>query len=141
MAKTPQQVAEKWKAAFSGSANAYKAGVMGVQQAPGIAAARAAERMKQAVVESIDSGRYQAAVSAVTLQEWQQAAANKGAQRLTSGAEAGKTKYLEFAAEYLPVMEQVSNQVKAMPKGTIEDALNRIRVNLEASKAFKARRR
>lgn len=139
--KTPQAQAALWKSRFAASAPAYTAGVMAVTEAPGIRAARAQELMKQKVIESIDSGRYAAAVSSISLNDWQQAAAKKGAQRLTSGAESGAQKYQQYAMDVAPVLEAVSQTVKSMPKGTTEDALARIRVNLEALKAFKQRRR
>lgn len=136
---TPQQVAEKWKRNTGAAVDAYKQGIQSVQTAPGELAARAADRMLQRITDSVTSGRYQAAARATTLTDWQQASVNKGAPRLAQGAAAAQPKVVQFMTEFLPVMEQVKQTVRTMPKGTTEDALARIRVNIEAGKRFAGR--
>lgn len=129
-------VVAKWQRNLSASGDSYKAGVNAVQTAPGELAARAADRMAQKVLDSVQSGRYQAAARKVTLDQWKQAATANGPARLASGAAKGKQKMTDFMGAWLPVMANVSQQVQSMPKGTIEDSLARVRKVMEAGKQF-----
>jgi hypothetical protein len=135
-AKTAQQVADKWARNMANAGQSYKDGVMAVREAPGVAAARAADRMKANIIDSIDSGRYAQRVSAVSLSTWQQKTANKGAARLTQGAAEAKQDVMEFQQRWLPIMQQASEQVKQMPKGTEADAVARMLVIYRAGKQF-----
>lgn len=129
-------VTAKWQRNLAAAGPSYVAGVNAVQTAPGELAARAADRMAQKVQDSVTSGRYQAAARKVTLDQWKQAAITNGANRLSSGATKGKQKMQDFLTNFLPVMANASAKVASMPKGTMEDSLNRVRVVMEAGKAF-----
>lgn len=128
--------AQKWAQNLSRSTDSIKAGVQAVQEAPTARAARSLDKARMNYNQAIDSGRMARSLQAVTLSDWQQAFINKGIPRIQSGAAAGQSKYQQFAAQFYPIMDQVSQQVKGMPNVTTEDALARVRVAIEAGKRF-----
>ena len=122
---TPQQFAEKWARRTGQATQDYIAGVRGVREAPGQQAAEKADKLLAGVTRSINDGKWQARVSAVSLQSWQDAAVNKGAQRIAAGVQGAQNKMTRFASEVLPYLDNVVSEVKAMPDMTLEDRINR----------------
>lgn len=138
-AKTPAQVAEKWSRNLANAGQSYKDGVMAVTTAPGELAAQAQDRMLARIQESVNSGKYARNARAVTLTQWQQKAAGRGAANLAAGATAAKADVQTFMQNWLPIMDQVSQQVQSMPKGTEQDAINRMLVVMRAGKRYAGR--
>ncbi len=122
---TPQQFAEKWARRTGQATQDYIAGVRGVREAPGQQAAEKADKLLAGVTRSINDGKWQARVSAVSLQSWQDAAVNKGAQRIAAGVQGAQNKMTRFASEVLPYLDNVVSEVKNMPDMTLEDRINR----------------
>ncbi len=122
---TPQQFAEKWARRTGQATQDYIAGVRGVREAPGQQAAEKADKLLAGVTRSINDGKWQARVSAVSLQSWQDAAVNKGAQRIAAGVQGAQNKMTRFASEVLPYLDNVVAEVKNMPDMTLEDRINR----------------
>lgn len=127
MAKvTPQEYAEKWGRRLKGSVEDVRRGINRVTEAPGIAAARSKELMKARIIEAIDNGTWEEQVGKVTLAEWKDAALNKGVNRIAAGVDGAQTKQQRMAANLLAAVDEEAAKVKAMPKGTIEDSINRM---------------
>ncbi len=122
---TPQQFAEKWARRTGQATQDYIAGVRGVREAPGQQAAEKADKLLAGVTRAINDGKWQARVSAVSLQSWQDAAVNKGAQRIAAGVQGAQNKMTRFASEVLPYLDNVVSEVKNMPDMTLEDRINR----------------
>lgn len=120
---TPEQAANKWRDRLSGAGAEIQAGVMAVTESPGAAAARSADLWLQKVTAS--KPKWVRRVSAVTLQDWQQAMVTKGLGRIQSGAQAAQPKVQSFMSEFLPYVDQGVAKVKAMPKGTVEAGIAR----------------
>jgi len=134
--KDPTLSAQKWASNLTRSADAIRAGVNSVTEAPTAKAARSLDKALQNYQDAITSGRMGRALTAVTLQDWQQAMLTTGLARIQSGAQKGQGKYAQFAQAFYPVMDQASKQVQSMPKNTIEDSLARVRVVMEAARRF-----
>src|SRR5579884_2416018 len=132
MAKTAQQVTQKWLQNLSSSTQAIQDGVNAVTVAPTQKAAEQSALYLQNVMAAVQSGKYQQKLQAVTLDQWRQAFLQKGLPRVATGAQAAQNKMQSFMTKWLPVMQAASDQVKAMPKGTTDAALARIRVVLDA---------
>jgi hypothetical protein len=118
---TPQAAAEAWKSAFSAAGTKYTAGVNAVTVAPGQLAAA----QKSAYVQGVNENQniWAAKVGAVTLQDWKNASATTGAQRLASGAEKGSAKFASFMQTFLP---QLSSIVEGLsPRGSFEQNMQR----------------
>ncbi len=101
-------------------------GIERVTEAPGIAAAAAQERMKANLVASIDSGRWGRNVAAVSVQDWKNAAIAKGLNRIGPGIAASKSKNLPVIQRTLAAVESAQAEVLAMPKGTLQESINRM---------------
>jgi hypothetical protein len=119
----PTKATAKWVANLSNSTTSITAGVNDVTVAPGVAAAAAVQTWLARVQAS--ANKWAANTKAVSLQEWQAAMLNIGIPRIASGAQAKQGKYLAFASKFYPYLAQGQAQVKAMPKVTLQDGINR----------------
>lgn len=133
--KDPAQVAQKWTTNLSAAGPSIQAGVNAVTQAPGAAAARQRQVYVQRVAERAD--HWAARVASVSLQDWQQATLDKGLPRVASGAQAAQPKMESFMREFLPHVERVSTQVRAMPKGGVENGIARAVAQIRGNAQFR----
>lgn len=138
--KSPDQVAQKWAQKMGAASADYKAGVMAVQTPPGVRAAQQANVAAANYQEAISSGRWAKNVAAVSLTDWQQAAGDKGAGRLASGAQAAQGKFQSRMAALLPGIYQVADQVRQMPKGTLEENIARATAQMRGVSKLKGTR-
>ena len=104
-------VAQKWGSAMQGAGTAYTAGVKAVTQAPGQAAAAAADLWANNTVAA--KPKFATNSAAVSLGAWQQAAVDKGSARLGSGATAALPKFQTAMSSVLPYIEQVRGSLPA----------------------------
>lgn len=119
------QFAEKWARRTAGATREYSEGVGRVTEAPGVKAAQKAERMLAEIQRVLQEGIWQERVAAVSLQDWKNAAQNKGAGRIAAGVEGAKADVQSFAGELLQQVDQVKQMVDAMPDATLEDRINK----------------
>ena len=122
---TPEQGAGRWVQGLQGATERMRQGAEAVTQSPGALAARRRQEWLARLQASQE--KWAKNVSRVTADEWRRAYVEKGLPRVASGAQAAQGKYADFAQRFYPVASQVSQEVKAMPKLTEEDALNRVR--------------
>ena len=139
--KNAGQVTDKWANNLGASSPSVTAGVNAVQTAPGAQAAARQALMKAKVNAAIDSGKWAARVSSVSLGDWKQKMLTKGVQRIASGAQDAKPKMQAFMTEFLPVAAQVSAQVDGMPKNSIEDSVARAGAAIRAFAQWGASRK
>lgn len=136
--KNPQTVVDNWANKMSAAGPAYKAAITNLQTNPMQAAAAQQDRMLAGVQAAVASGKWANSLNRVDFNAWKTVTANKGAERLASGATAAKPKMMVFMQKWLPAADAISSAVKTMPKGTREAALARQAAVYDASKAFKA---
>jgi hypothetical protein len=122
MAKDAAAVAADWAARLGQSTQKIEAGIRGVTQAPGAAAARQKTVWAQNVAQSQD--KWARRVAAVTLQEWQDAAVTKGVGRIGAGAQAAIPKMQQFLQVFLPFQESIVNSLP--PRGDLNANVNRM---------------
>lgn len=135
-----QQAVEKWQRNMMGSTETIKAGVQAVTESPTLKAAGQADRYVAGVQRAVAEGKWQAGLQSVTLQQWQQAVLGKGLQRLQSGVAAAKPKVAAFLGQFLPYVDNVAQQVRAMPKGGVENGIARATAMIRALSEFKYRK-
>src|SRR5579872_5071757 len=100
----PATAAAKWAQNLGAAGQAYTAGVQAVTQDPGVAAAAASDRYVAGVQANVNKFR----TNVVTgLANWQQAAVNKGAPRLATGAQAASDKVATVFGQLFPYIAQV----------------------------------
>lgn len=136
MAKvTPDQFAEKWVRNLGAATQDIARGVDQVTQAPGVAAAR----QKDVWIAKIQASQEKWArnVARVSVEEWRAKMKDVGIPRIASGAAANQGKMQQFAAEFLPHLDRGVAQVKAMPKRTLEDGVNRAIAMIRHNAGFK----
>lgn len=121
-----QEFVDKWGRRTKAATQDYVNGINRVTEAPGQAAAKSVDRMRQGINDALDSGRWAAKVSGVSLQEWQQKAAEKGAQRIASGVDGATATMQQKAERLLQDIDASVAVVKRMPKTTLEDRINRM---------------
>lgn len=134
MAKDPNQVADKWATNLTNSTQSITNGVNAVTTAPGQKAAQAVDLWAQRVAAS--RNKWATNVGKVTLEEWKSKMINVGIPRVASGATANKPKVASFLTKFLPFQEQVTNSVRAMPKGTIEQSIARMTAQVRGTAAY-----
>lgn len=135
MKTNAQQWAADWAAGMNNSQEKVKRGVNAVKEAPGVTAAKSIEKMRANWIAALDSGRWQMNTTAVTLQAWQSAMINKGLPRIADGVRAAQQKVQNYATRAMPVYETLQNQIRQMPKRTVQDSLARVRVWMEGMQA------
>lgn len=120
---TPEEFASKWASRTAAATPEYTAGVQRVQTAPGQAAAAKEAKYQAGVQAAVTSGKWRRNVGAVSLAQWQESALTKGAQRLSTGAQAAQGKMAAAGARILPMIDQAKAEVDRMPDNTIEDRI------------------
>ena len=112
----PTDAANAWVTGMQGAGAKYTAGVQAVKVAPGQLAASRADLWAQQVANA--KSKFASNVAKVTLSQWQDAAANKGAQRLGTGATAAQPKFAAFMTSFIPTLSTI---VSGLPqRGTYE---------------------
>lgn len=106
MAKDPTASAAKWAARLASAASdgTVAAGINSVTVSPGQLAARSADLWASNTAAA--KPRFAANSAAVSLQQWQQAAVNKGVPRIATGATDAQPKMAAFLTKLMPVINQ-----------------------------------
>lgn len=133
----PTEATAKWVNNLSNATSSITAGVNKVTQAPGAAAAAQVQTWLARIQQSAQ--KWATNVGKVSLQEWQQAMINVGIPRIAQGAQAKQNKYLAFAQKFYPYLAQGQAQVKAMPKVTLQDGINRAVAMIKHNAAYSGR--
>lgn len=124
MAKTPQQVADKWANNLGAANQAITDGVNGVTTAPTQLAAAAQQRYIAGVQQAVTSGKYVNGLNRVTLQDWKDAMLRKGLARVGPGAAASKGKFANFMTQLLPFQQQLIGSLP--PRGDLNANIARM---------------
>lgn len=138
-AKDPTTTATLWSQRLAGATEQIKAGVMAVREAPGAKAAAQVDAWIAGVTNARD--KFVRNVSAVTLQSWQDSMITKGIPRVAGGATAAVPKMVAFYNQFLPFVESVAVQVRSMPKGGIENGVQRAVAQIRGNAGFVYNRR
>lgn len=120
------EYADKWGRRIKGSTEDMRRGIQRTSEAPGLAAARQKELMKQKLLASIEDGTWERNVAAVTLQEWQDKMENKGIPRLAAGVDAAMPKQVQMAEKLLADVDASVAVVNQTPRGDLEANINRM---------------
>lgn len=127
MAKlTPDEFTEKHSRRLKGAITDMQRGVEGVTASPTLAAAAKKDKMRAEINRSIDSGKWEAGLKRVSLQEWKDKMIQKGLGRVAAGIDAAAGKVKDFAAQLLPFQDTLAATIKKMPDVSLEDNINRM---------------
>lgn len=118
---TPQQAAANWARGMSGAGEKIKQGVQNVTENPAQKAIAAIPRQVQGVMRAAESGKTARGLGRVTLEGWKQAMIDKGAGRVSGGAQAALPKFQAFMDEFLPFVQTAVQQLNSSnPRGDLE---------------------
>jgi hypothetical protein len=131
--QTPDQIAANWANRLGSSSDKIKAGIQAVSVAPGVAAARQKAVYAQNTAAAVD--KWAARSAAVPLATWQDAAINKGVQRIGTGAQAAQGKFSQFMGELLPHIDRTKAALQ--PRGNLDQNLNRMVAFARGMSTFK----
>lgn len=138
MAKlSPTDAAAKWSNRLSNSTQDIANGINAVTVAPGQKAAAKSAKMKANLNAAIDSGKWAQRVSGVTLQQWKDAAINKGVPRIAGGAQAAQPKMTAFLSQLFPYQDSLKSSLASMPDVTPTDNENRMLTWMRGMSKFK----
>lgn len=118
---TPANAAAKWAQNLGAATTRYTDGVNAVQTSPGQLAAQASDRYIAGVQASVP--KFIANSQAVQLGDWKNAAINKGAPRLASGAQQAQNKMQGVFTSLFPFIEQVRGSLPQ--RGDLEQNIAR----------------
>lgn len=136
--KNAADVAAKWGRNLKAAGQDIAAGVDAVTQNPAQAAIAALDKLYARWMEAFQSGKIEAGLARVTLDQWKTAMKTVGVQRIAAGVDAkGNAKMGKFMTEFLPFLEQVAGQLDSMPDTTFEDSVNRMIAQIRAVHEFK----
>lgn len=137
MQTNAQAVAQRWANNLGGSTDKIKAGVAAVQTAPTAAAAQQSAAYLAGVQQAVSSGKWAAALNSVSLSDWQNAMTTKGINRIATGATAAIPKMQAFMTQFLPYEANGVQQLSNMPRGGLENNINRAVAMMRYNAAFK----
>lgn len=134
--RDPNAAAQRWSQNLGASTQKIRDGINAVTEAPGAAAARQQQAYLAGVTRSAD--KWKTNVQAVSLQDWKDAAAGKGVDRIASGATAAQPKFANFMTQFLPHVEQVRSTLP--PRGDLEANIARATQQIRGTAKFRYRR-
>lgn len=123
---TPEEYAAKQARNLKNSLQDIRDGISRVTVAPGVAAVAQQDKMRNNIIASLDSGLWASKTRAVTLQDWQDKALNKGVDRISAGIDAAHDDQVAMAGRLLPIVDAAAQKARAMPKNTLQDSIARM---------------
>lgn len=134
---SPQEAREKHAARLKGATADIRRGVERVTEAPGMAAGRKVDKMRQNLIAALDDGTWKRRVESVSLEDWKSSMVNKGIGRIAAGIDEASGKMDEFFTQLFAHQEGLQRKVEAMPDLTLEDNLNRMVTFVRGMSDFK----
>ncbi len=125
-----QSMGASWKAGMKSprAKEKYVAGIQSTNVNPMALAAGSVDLWAQRVQDS--KAKFVSKLQSKNPADWKSAAVAK-ADRLSTGADTGLSKYTAGVAPYIPVYQQMRDTVRSMPSGTIQAAKDRANAALE----------
>lgn len=141
MALDPATVLAKWVRNTQAGIPSYKAGIAAVTVSPGELAAQRIDYYLSQVQAAVASGKTAAGFRSFSLQDWQQAATDKGGNRISQGVTAAQPKVQAFLTQFLPFVQNIKQTVARMPRGGTAEADARMLQAVNMMRGFKFNKR
>lgn len=134
---TPEEFADKLARRLKAAIPDIQAGIQKVTENPMQKAATKKAKMLQNVTEAVQSGKWEAGLRRVSLDEWKQKFTEKGVNRIAQGIDSSKDKVVAFATQLLEYEKTLKGQIDQMPDLTLEDSLNRMTTWMRGMSKFR----
>jgi len=131
------EIAEKWQRRAEASASDYQKGIERVSESPMEKAVAKKDKFKANLMKSIDEGKWEKGLKAVSLSDWKQAVASKGVPNYATGIRASTNKMEAFMSELIPFQEGLQAEIARMPDITLSDSIARATKWIEGMSRFK----
>lgn len=138
MAKSVQEIVQKWQQGMAQAGNAYVKGTSGVTSSPMAAAAAKSQQALANYTNAITSGQWANALNATPISYWK-SQCQGAAAKLASGATKGTPKYTQAMTALAPVHAQMRAASQAAGDDPVAKATAALLVLLAAGKKGKAR--
>lgn len=119
----------------------YQAGVSGVTESPTAAAAKKKDKLKAGFNAAVDSGKWEAGLASVSLDDWKAMTLKKGGERYATGVADSQQKTQDFHEQFSAFLAQHMSTIDAMPDTTQEQRLAKMMANARGIANFKRVRR
>lgn len=136
----PAAILAKWKRNAAAGVEDFKSGVKAVTTSPTAKAAQQADKYLRNIQEAVTSGRYAASLNAVSLADWQQATADKGARNYATGISSISPRAQRAMADQQAAAEQIKQQIAQMPNGTEAESEARMLAAVRLMRQYKQQR-
>jgi len=123
---TAAEYAEKMARRLKASTEDIRRGVERVDVPPTAKAAAKKTKMLTNLTEAVQSGKWEAGLNRVTLEDWKRQTLEKGIGRIASGIDGAREKIEVFGAKLLAYEDRVMAEVEKMPDLTLEDSIARM---------------
>lgn len=137
MTMTATEFQEKHARRLKGAVQDIKAGIEKVTESPTAKAAAKEQKMVQNLQAAVASGKWRSGLNRVSLQQWKDAAINKGLNRIAAGVDGSKDKVIAFASDLLSYESGLQATVNKMADLTIEDSIGRATAWIRGMSTFK----
>lgn len=126
MVKDPEYVKEKWKKRLKQAVEDIRKGVEDVTESPMEKAIKKKDKFIKRLMEAIESGKWEAGLKKVSLDEWKEAMTEIGVGRISGGVERADEKMREFFDWLMKNIDEVKREVDKMPDTTLEERIARM---------------
>ncbi len=133
----PNAFAEKWNRRLKSAIPDIRKGVEAVTESPMEKAAANKDKMKNKLIEAIDSGKWESRLKAVSLDEWKKKLIEKGLPAISTGADLAKPKVADFAGQLLDYEKSIIGEIDRMPTVTLDDSIRKMEAWARAMNKFK----
>lgn len=122
---SPAETTKAWQDNAKNGIGAAQAGVGRVTENPAEKAIKSLGKAKQNYAAAIDSGRMEAGLRTVTLEDWKRRTQQKMGERMAAGIDAATDKRRRFDEHNHQVLTEIMPMIAAMPSNTLQDSINR----------------
>ena len=112
---SPGEIAKRWAARLGAEVGKWEKGVRDTTVSPTQKAADNIQGYLAGVQAAVNSGKTEAALRAVSNEQWKSRTITKGRERLASGATEAVPRMTAFLTEFLPALESIRQRVNSMP--------------------------
>lgn len=126
---------DKWGRNLGGSQQFITDGVNRVTVAPSEGAIQAKGRMLEGIQAAVADGRWEKGLRKVSLQSWRDSMIKKGLPRLAQGIEGAKANKVNNIQALLTAVDTSKAAADALPKGGLEQGIQRANAFMRAMSA------
>lgn len=141
--KDPATSADKLVAGLQGATKEMEDGVDSVTESPTVSALKQKDKMRQRFLDALNSPQFDATMKGVTVERWRKRY-KENINRIADGASKSKAKSVAYYEEQNRQRDAIQTQLDRIGKGTDAQALDKIKLNMEAvrkaSAAYKAKK-